>query len=138
MNITHIKDNIWLSGSIDNYLQLKENDIRHVINIKSESHDDINELTKLGIAYYWIPTGDYFAPRAGQVKTLIYLLKNIEGGVLIHCEEGRGRSAFMVICYLVEICNIQLQKSINLVKEKRPIVSLTDSQLDKLKKLYGG
>lgn len=139
MNITHIIDNIYLSDSIDNYTQLLDNmhKIDIVINTRTEQHDDLNELGKLGISYFYIPVGDFLSPRAGQVKIFMKIINKSKGNILIHCTEGRGRSVFFIVCLLVEKYKKSIEEAISFIKNKRPIIALTPIQMDKLKILYG-
>lgn len=132
----HIIDNLYLSGSIDNYDDLVYNCINMVINTRSEQHDDICELTKRNISYYYIPIGDYGAPRMDQIQQFLDLVeKNKDKTILVHCAVGRGRSAMLVGCYLVKN-GMTPKDAVKYIQNLRPEVLLTDIQFEKLKRYY--
>ncbi len=49
--------------------------------------------------------------------------------VYVHCKAGRGRSATIVICYLLKYCGYKLDEAISFVKEKRPQINLNAQQM---------
>lgn len=136
--IDWIDDRLAISGYISDYDTLISENIDIVVNVRSECHDDINELSKRGISYYWIPTVDYLAPRTDQFDTFKRIIyKNYDSRILVHCESGRGRSATFIVSYLIDDYNLSLKKAIDVLKEQRDIVSLTEFQMKKLNLLYG-
>jgi len=136
MIIDKIIDNLYLSGSIDNYNELTYSCINMIINVRAEQHDDIYELTKRNIGYYYLPVGDYGAPRMDQINKFLELVnKNKDKSILIHCALGRGRSAMLVACYLVK-SGMNTKEAIKYLQNKRPSASLTPEQLNKLKRFY--
>ena len=52
--------------------------------------------------------------------------------IYVHCKEGVGRAATIVISYLVQT-GMSLDDSIKIVTECRPFISLTETQLLTLK-----
>ncbi len=142
MEITEITKNLYLSGAITNYESL-EGKIDIVVNCRSECHDAIDELTKKGIPYYWIPIADWGAPVHDQIETFLNIIRKYpDKRVLVHCAQGKGRSAMLVVVAVLEYFNRNVKTScgdgysiadaIKFVKEKRPIVDLTRAQIDKL------
>ena len=129
-----IKDNLYLSGSIDNYDDLTYNCIGVVVNIRNEQQDDIYELTKRGIAYYYIPVGDYWPPRMELIRVFLNIIeKNKDKGILVHCAEGKGRSAMLIACYLVKN-GMSSDDAVIYMKKIRPEISLTEEQMKKLRR----
>jgi protein-tyrosine phosphatase len=45
------------------------------------------------------------------------------GAALVHCEQGRSRSATIVISYLIARCNYTVEAAYNYSKSIRPIVA---------------
>jgi len=137
MEISKIIDGLYLSGTITNYDELDKLNIDVVINVRAEQHDDISELTNRHIAYYWIPINDYYAPRMNQIETFLEVLyKHLHrDNILVHCAEGRGRSAMFIAVHLVD-CGYTPTHSILYIQRIRPQVSLTDVQYKKLIKFY--
>jgi len=134
MDITKITDNVYLSGAITNYEQLDDIDV--VINCRSECHDAVDTLSKMGISYFWIPVPDWGAPVHEQCTTFLNIIRDCQfKNVLVHCAQGRGRSAMLVMLAVVDANygEMSVDEAINFVKEKRPIVSLTEIQERKLR-----
>jgi protein-tyrosine phosphatase len=136
--IDWIDEKVAISGVIENYGGLEEEGITTVINVMAEQHDDVRALSKRGIAYFWIPVVDGQQPRTHQIATFLHILKmNNKEKMLIHCELGRGRSAFFGVCYLIDKYELSLFDAIDRLKKLRPIISLTPSQRKQLGRLYG-
>jgi dual specificity phosphatase 12 len=126
-----------ISGYIENYDTLTELGITTVINVMAEQHDDIRALSKRGISYYWIPIVDYMCPRSHQIRTFQLIMDmNNKEKVLLHCELGIGRSAFFAVVYLIDKYKLSLDEAIAKLKEIRPMVSFSPSQMEKLRKIY--
>jgi len=137
MKITHIKNNIFLGGAIDDYNELVNQHINMVINIRAEQHDDICELTKRNISYFYIPVGDYGAPRMDQINSFLYLLDmNKDKNIYIHCAVGRGRSAMLIACYIVGSERMEPIEAVLYITNLRPEVLLTKEQNAKLIRYY--
>lgn len=49
--------------------------------------------------------------------------------VYIHCKAGRGRSAVIVICYLIRYAHMSIDEAIRYVSSKRKVVTLRPCQL---------
>ena len=137
MKIDSVDDKLFISGSIDEYDLLMKYNIKSVINLKAESHDDINELTKRNIAYYWIPIPDWGAPRSAQIRLFNELLENTKEVVLVHCEVGMGRSVCLCVSYLMENKIVDtINKGIEYMNKVRHISKMWYTQLDKLRSIY--
>jgi protein-tyrosine phosphatase len=137
MKIDHIIDNIYLSGAIENYNELVDIGIAVVINMKAEQHDDIMALTKKRISYFYIPVPDSNAPRLDQIRQFLDLTKIFKDyKILIHCELGIGRSAICVAFYIIEKKNNTPEEALKFLQSKRPEVSMTEIQFNKLKKFW--
>lgn len=131
-DMSTITDRLYLSGSILDYNLLNEIHIGAVINLRAEQHDDVWELTKRGIAYYWIPIADWGAPRSDQINACMRAIKE-NHRVLVHCAVGKGRAAFMVITWLLLAdATLSVVDAIKKVTDIRSVVDLTDNQKRKL------
>lgn len=136
MNIDWINEHMGLSGAIDDYTYL-EGKVDYVVNTRYECHDDIIELTKRGIGYFWIPIVDYFPPTSAQMATLVYLMRLYpEKRFLVHCTLGMGRSATLVLSYMINKYGYTVDEAISKLREIRPMVLPTDLQYEKLQKYY--
>ena len=134
--IDRVSRHLYLSGAISDYDKLYEMGINIVINCRAEQHDDIVELTRRGIAYYWIPIMDFNGPRFDQLDSFIGILKeNIETKrILVHCAVGVGRSAMLVLSYNMVMNKTPIERAIEELKDVRQIVVLSEVQEKKLRK----
>ena len=84
MKIDWIDDKLAISGAVDDYDILVKKGITMVVNIRNEQHDDICELTKRNISYFWIPVSDWSAPRSDQIENFLELVENRNEKTLVH------------------------------------------------------
>lgn len=126
-----VYERLFVSGTIENYKELEQNNIKTVINMKSEEHDTISTLTKMNIAYYYIPISDWGQPRSDQIGTLFDIWDSVEGNVLLHCAVGRGRSACMALAIMVHE-GMDIKEAVKQIRERRPIVTMLPAQIGKI------
>ena len=135
MKVKWIDNKLAISKSIDNYDNLYE--IDYIINLRSEQHDDICELTKRKIGYFWLPIGDWVAPRADQINLCINLINYLNGTVLIHCAEGKGRTGTLATAYLLTKGKVKsIKDAYRYLLDKGIRIDLTDAQREKLFKHF--
>lgn len=82
---------------------------------------------KKGIKYLMLPTMDeegYDIKNDVQIS-LMFIADGIKSGemTLVHCYAGMSRSATVVLAYLMSRYKWSLDKSINFLRKKRPIVN---------------
>jgi protein-tyrosine phosphatase len=135
--IDWVDNRLALSGSIPDYDRLIKEDIKVVVNVRAEAHDDIIELGRRGIAYFWIPIGDFGAPRFDQIKAFLNITKKYDK-VLVHCSEGRGRAASMAAYYLAKKYKLSATRALEMVKNVRPEILPTKAQVYKLEVVIDG
>jgi atypical dual specificity phosphatase len=78
--------------------------VRAVINACEEYRGPVARYRHFGIEQLHLPILDYAEPSPEQVeRALAFMREHISAGhgVLIHCKAGRGRSATLVLCWLV-------------------------------------
>jgi protein-tyrosine phosphatase len=129
-----LSKSLFVSGTIEDYKELQTNDITTVVNLKSEEHDTITVLTQMGIAYYYIPVADWGSPRSEQIYTLLKIWDNTKGNMLLHCAEGRGRSASMAIAIIMHDNDVSFDKAKEQVETKRPCVAMLPEQMRKIRR----
>ena len=132
MKIDEVYKNLFVSGTIEDYEELKRNNIKVVVNVKSEEHDTISILSRMGIAYYYIPISDWGQPRRDQIKTLFEIWGNTNGNVLIHCAVGRGRSACMALAIMMHE-GMSCNDAVKQIRKRRPIVTMLPNQIEKIR-----
>ncbi|MFZ2167658.1 MAG: dual specificity protein phosphatase family protein [Minisyncoccia bacterium] len=86
----------------------------------------------LGVEYFvWLPTVDGEAPTPDKfafgVETLEFLAaRHIK--TFIHCKNGHGRAPTLFAAYLIKQ-GMSLDAAISLLKEKRPVIHFSESQM---------
>lgn len=93
-----------------------------------------------GIDHLVIPTRDYlFAPSLVDIfRAVDFIHRNASCGstTYVHCKAGRGRSATIVLCYLIEYKNMTPADALDYVRLRRPRVLLAPSQWQAVQEYY--
>lgn len=103
----------------------REHGIGAVIDCREETSDDPAEMAACGLRFLHIPTADQAAVEQRHLDAGVgFARKAREDGLrlLVHCEQGIGRSATMALCVLVDRGMIPIE-ALRLAKDARPIVS---------------
>jgi protein-tyrosine phosphatase len=134
--ITKIDDKLYISGSISDYNELERLGINKVINCRAECHDDIYELSRRGIGYYWIPVNDFEAPRFDQFDAVEDILRNGTSfdKILIHCAIGLGRAIIISSIYMIYHKGCTIDEALEWLGHERGILFPTKEQKTKLEK----
>lgn len=93
-----------------------------------------------GIAFENIPAVDFSPLSHSEIETGVdYLARMLGEGhtVYVHCKAGRGRSATIVIVYLMQFENLSFDDAFALVKEQRPQINLNDYQRQAIFDYFG-
>lgn len=65
-----------------------------------------------GIKYFWLPIPDFsFEAKLPDVHRAVKFIREFENtgnSVYVHCKAGRGRSATLVACYLMDVSDFCL------------------------------
>jgi atypical dual specificity phosphatase len=115
--------------------KLKHEGIGAVINTCREYDGPVKHYADAGIEQLHLPTVDFTPPTMADVKRGVeFIQAHITAGrkVYVHCKAGRGRSATIVICYLIAK-GMSPAHAQALLLEKRPQVNkvLTQRQVVK-------
>ncbi len=114
---------------------LKLSGVTHVIDTRSEYHDDEEALAKENIALLYLPTPDTYPLTVEQLTEGAHWANGHikEGGrVLIHCEHGVGRSVLLTCATLVQD-GMSARDALALVRQKRWQASPNERQVTRLK-----
>jgi atypical dual specificity phosphatase len=96
--------------------------ITGVINMCEEYPGPLAAYTQHGIEQLHLPTIDFVPPSDADVRRGVDFIEahRARGGkVYVHCKAGRGRSATVVLCYLIARGH-SLEGGAQLMREKRP------------------
>lgn len=131
-NMSWINRQIALSGAFtdQDIPCLKEEGIDAIVDIRSESSDNEELIKKYGMDYFRINVGDTFSPSFDQLKDIMEFVEPLlDRGrkVLVHCQNGCGRSPLVVIAILVRR-GMKPNDALQLIKQRHPKFGFTDNQ----------
>lgn len=114
--------------------------VRAVAEVRAEATDDVAVLTGLGVAYrrFTVPEGASPSPQELTALTdWVGAWIDEARPVLIHCREGRGRSALAACAVLVRYGH-GVAEAYDLVRKARPMIALSEDQVDCLTRFASG
>lgn len=104
--ITQVDDTVLIGGVP--YLgypeKLAKKDVRGVVNLCDEYRGPIGAYKRLGIEQLYLPTVDHFEPEVESLKSAVSFIQEHESKgnkVYVHCKAGHGRSAAVVMAWLL-------------------------------------
>jgi atypical dual specificity phosphatase len=104
--------------------ELQAAGIGAVINTCQETCGPVAQYQRSGIEQLHLPTVDFTPPRIEDIRRAVgFIHQQIGLGrkVYVHCKAGRGRSATVVMCYLISK-GLTPEAAQALLKAKRPHV----------------
>jgi protein-tyrosine phosphatase len=131
-NMSWVNEQIAVSGAFKDkdIPRLKEQGITAVVDIRSERADNEMLLKKHGMDYLHVRVNDTFSPSFDQLTDIMDFVEPLlDRGrkVLIHCQNGAGRSPLAVVVVLVSR-GMTTPDALHLMKRKHPKSGLTDNQ----------
>jgi atypical dual specificity phosphatase len=99
---------------------LETEKVDRVVNLVSEKKIDLPSVKTLHV-----PMEDFLHPNIDQVRSAVNFLESslIEGKtVYVHCRAGKGRSATVVMCWLVAHMHMSPESAQEFLLKKRPHV----------------
>lgn len=132
LNISWINEQIAIGSAFldEDIPQIKKEFIEAIVDVRSEYCDNKEVLKKYNIAFLNIKVDDRYCPTEKQLKEVFnFISPFLDKGkkVLIHCQNGCGRSPLVAIAVLVKR-GMDIQKAANLVEEKHPWTGFTPQQ----------
>lgn len=122
--------NLFLGSSFNAYNknELNKKQINIILNVTDEISNFYETENKL--TYYKFPIKDNNNDDISSILNETYnIIENhISNGdkILIHCYMGASRSASVVIHYIMKKYGLSYETTLRLIKNKRPIVNLTE------------
>ena len=105
--------------------RLKAEGIGAVINTCAEYAGPVRKYADAGIVQLHLPTVDFTPPSLDDLcRGVEFIQQHRAAGrkVYVHCKAGRGRSATLVMCYLIKK-GLSIEEAQRLLLEKRPQVN---------------
>ena len=120
-----VDEHVWL-GSVPfarDVPRLREAGVRAVINLCEEYSGPVKAYDLAGIQQLHIPLVDYTSPSLPQVEECVaFIDRYVSQGdiVYVHCKAGRGRSATVVLCWLMASRGLSPEDAQAFLLSKRP------------------
>jgi protein tyrosine phosphatase (PTP) superfamily phosphohydrolase (DUF442 family) len=108
--------------------------VRAVVDLRAEAPDRGASVAAYDLRYLRLPVVEGEAPGTDELRLLTsWIVERIQsdGPVLVHCREGRGRSA-MVACAALVSLGLPLFNAYQALSRARPDVALNGAQADAL------
>lgn len=105
---------------------LKKLGITGVVNLCAEYRGASAALQGAGIEELYLPVIDFTPPDLEQVrKGVEFIRRHLEAGgkVYVHCKAGRGRSANIVLCYLMAREGLTPAAALARILDRRPHIN---------------
>lgn len=130
--ISWVTDQIGVSGafSSSSIPFLQDEDVAAVVDLRSEYSDDRELIEKHGIKFLHVDVEDCYCPEFAQLETILGFVEPfLDSGkkVLIHCQNGYGRSPLVVVAVLVKR-GMSIPQAVSLVEDKHPWTAFTPKQ----------
>lgn len=140
MDMTWITGRIAVGGGIwnpENMAAVVEAGITHIIDMQLE-FDDTPLAEPHDVVVLWNPTDDDFKlkpPKLFQrgVEFAINALDQPEAKLYIHCAAGVHRAPMMALALLCSL-SWDLEKAMDLIQAKRPVVDFADVYVDSVER----
>ncbi|GAC1389400.1 MAG: hypothetical protein NVS4B11_03760 [Ktedonobacteraceae bacterium] len=137
LNMSWVNKNLAVGGRVrpEDMHALGLSGVTHVIDTRSEYHDDEEALAKENIALLYLPTPDTYPLTVEQLaEGAKWANEHMQAGgrVLIHCEHGVGRSVLLTCATLMQD-GMSARDALALVQQKRWQAAPNERQVTRLK-----
>jgi atypical dual specificity phosphatase len=97
--------------------------VRGVVNLCAEAEGPRAAYARLGLEELYLPVIDFASPDEQQTsQALAFIARHVASGarVYVHCKAGRGRSATIALCWLVEHERISAEEAMRKLRAVNP------------------
>ena len=121
---SRIDEHVWIGAFPFRRIvrELHAEGVRAVVNTCEEYEGPCATYEELGIQQLHIPTVDFTPPSVADVDVAVSFIEDhVARGesVYVHCKAGRGRSATIVLCWLMAAKGISAKDAQELLASKR-------------------
>ena len=105
---------------------LRAEGVTGVINMCIEYPGPKIAYEKIGIEQLWLPTVDFTPPTIEDIRQAINFIERHQrdgGKVYVHCKAGRGRSATVVLCWMMYRRGLTPKEAATWVARQRPHIN---------------
>jgi len=127
-----INDNIAISPAFrtDELMNIKEMEIDAIIDVRSEYQDDADLIKRAGMEFFHVGIDDRYMPTHEQLESILKFVDPLlaqNRKILIHCQNGYGRSPLVAIAILVKY-GMHVPDAVGLMEDRHPTISFTPQQ----------
>ena len=123
---THIDDRVLL-GAWPFKVDVKKLDalgVKAVVNTCEEYAGPVDAYALYNIDQLHLPVVDYASPTLTQiVKAIAYIEQHKNGVTYVHCKAGQGRSATVVLCWIMKTRHLGPEEALAYLMAQRPHVN---------------
>lgn len=132
VNIIWITDNIGISPafSMGELKILRNMGIDAIVDVRSEYEDDANLIRHEGMEFFHVAVDDRYCPTPNQLESILKFVSPLlvqDKKILIHCQNGYGRSPLVAIAILIKR-GMNVALAVQLLEDRHPAVSFTPQQ----------
>ncbi len=106
--------------------ELQHIGVKAVVNMCHEWNQAAPIFAQLDIEHLHLPTIDFQSPSVASIEHGVEFINQCitaKKPVYVHCKAGRGRSATVVLCWLVATRSLSVKSAQQLLLQKRPHVN---------------
>jgi atypical dual specificity phosphatase len=106
--------------------ELYDMGVKAVINLCQEWNRAAPIFTQLGIDHLHLPTVDFHAPSLESIEKGVEFINQCvkaHNPVYVHCKAGRGRSATVILCWLLSTQALSAKEAQKILLYKRPHIN---------------
>lgn len=131
-NISWINDSLAVSGAFldDDIPYLKREGVDAIVDLRREFCDNAERIRKCGMEFLHVAVDDCYCPSFDQLEEVLNFAGPIldDGkGLLVHCQNGCGRSPLVIVAILVDR-GMNVSDAVSLVQDKHPRTGFTEHQ----------
>lgn len=123
-----VDDSVLLGGSPARreIRRLRDLGVTAVVNMCEEFRGHRRTLARNGLVQLWLPTTDFYPPSLDAlIRGVEFLLDRAASGerTYVHCKAGQGRSATLVMCYLMAAQGLSARAAFRRIWQARPHIT---------------